>query len=132
MVNFSELKKIISKNDNSKRIQQALAITEAIKQIAVIQECLEISLGTKLDNNIVRDAVNEVAKEWKVTNSTVAAKFTQDMGMSLKKFENLVLDAVNDPSKINTLQDTLRDNASKMNNYQADCNTIDLYFNNIF
>ncbi len=127
MVNFSKLKKIISKNNNSKRIQQALAITEAIKQIAI----LERNLGIKFD--IASSAVNEVAEEWNLTYSTVASKCTRDMGISLKGFENLVLDAVNNPSsqQIITLNDTLRKNASQKH-YQADCNAIDLYFNNIF
>lgn len=126
MVNFSKLKKIIS-NNNSARIQQALAVTEAIKQIAI----LERNLGIKF--NIASDAVNEVAREWKVTYSTVAVKLTRDMGISLKGFENLVLNAVNNPSsqQIITLNDTLRKNASQKH-YQADCNAIDLYFNNIF
>lgn len=129
MVNFSKLKKIISKNNNSKRIQQALAVTEAIKQIAILGR----NLGIKF--NIASDAVNEVAREWKVTYSTVASKCTTQMGgMSLKGFENLVLNAVNNPSsqQIITLQDTLRKNASKTNKYQADCNAIDLYFSTIF
>lgn len=130
MVDFSKLKEIISKN-NSERIQQALAVTEAIRQLALIKECLEISLGIKLDNNIASDAVNKVAREWNLTYSTVASKCTAQMNMSLNDFENLVLDAVNDPSKIITLQDTLRKNASQ-NNHQADCNTIDMYFDNIF
>ncbi|MGN0676360.1 MAG: hypothetical protein ACI4K5_01280 [Ruminococcus sp.] len=126
MVDFSKLKKIISKN-NSERIQQALAITEAIKQIAV----LERNLGIKFD--IASSAVNEVAEEWNLTYSTVASKCTTQMNMSLKGFENLVLNAVNNPSsqQIITLNDTLRKNASKKH-YQADCNAIDMYFSNIF
>ncbi|MDD7184774.1 MAG: hypothetical protein SPE43_08930 [Ruminococcus sp.] len=128
MVDFSKLKKIISKN-NSERIQQALAITEAIRQLAVIQECLEISLGIKLDNNIASDAVNEVAREWNLTYSTVSSKCTTQMDMSLKDFENLVSDAVNDRSKIITLKNTLSKYASQ-NNYKADCTAIDMYFEN--